>query len=173
MSVLATHLDALRKKIFETEQLKPYAEQLENKTKINVEYFALALGGVLLLCVFSGFCASMIIFMVGFTYPAYASIRAIESSSTDDDKQWLTYWVVFAIFCFLENISDWILYWIPFYHPLKLSFLIYCMLPQFQGAKVTNAFDIFMSRVSCIPFLTYTSFAGRSKSSARLFTEQY
>ena len=31
--------------------------------------------------------------MIGWFLPAYLSIQAIESPGTNDDKQWLTYWV--------------------------------------------------------------------------------
>jgi receptor expression-enhancing protein 5/6 len=36
--------------------------------------------------------------LIGFVFPMYASIKAIESPGTDDDTMWLTYWLVFAIF---------------------------------------------------------------------------
>lgn len=31
--------------------------------------------------------------LIGWVLPAYLSVQAIESPGTDDDKQWLTYWV--------------------------------------------------------------------------------
>jgi receptor expression-enhancing protein 5/6 len=40
-----------------------------------------------------------------FAYPAYCSIRALESTMKDDDTQWLTYWVVFAAFSLVEYFT--------------------------------------------------------------------
>lgn len=37
--------------------------------------------------------ASPISNLIGWGLPAYLSVQAIESPSTNDDKQWLTYWV--------------------------------------------------------------------------------
>jgi receptor expression-enhancing protein 5/6 len=31
--------------------------------------------------------------LIGWGLPAYLSIHALESPATNDDKQWLTYWV--------------------------------------------------------------------------------
>lgn len=31
--------------------------------------------------------------LIGWALPAFLSVRAIESPGTNDDKQWLTYWV--------------------------------------------------------------------------------
>ncbi len=50
---------------------------------------------------------------MGFIYPTYMSFKAIESKGTDDDKLWLTYWVVFGFFNIIETFTDVILYWIP------------------------------------------------------------
>ncbi|OQS06983.1 hypothetical protein THRCLA_00996 [Thraustotheca clavata] len=43
---------------------------------------------------------------VGVLYPAYASFKALETPSTDDDKQWLTYWVVFSITSSAEEVAE-------------------------------------------------------------------
>ena len=72
--------------------------------------------------------------IVGFIYPAYKSLLAIESKVRGDDTQWLIYWVVYCFFSIIELFADMILYWIPFYYAFKLAFLLWCMLPQTRGA---------------------------------------
>ncbi|KAL0362499.1 UNVERIFIED_CONTAM: HVA22-like protein f [Sesamum calycinum] len=67
-------------------------------------------------------------------YPLYASMRAIESPSTLDDQQWLTYWVLYS-FITLFELSCWkILQWLPFWPYLKLVFCAWLVLPIFNGA---------------------------------------
>jgi hypothetical protein len=48
----------------------------------------------------------------------------------------LTYWVIFVIFGSLETFIQLITYWIPFYFPLKVTFLLWCMHPTFNGATM-------------------------------------
>jgi len=90
---------------------------------------------VLGIFVFFGFGAGLICHLVGFAYPLYASLRSIETEGSREDTQWLTYWVVYGLFGLLEEFIDLLLFWIPFYYPLKLAFLLWCMLPQFKGAS--------------------------------------
>lgn len=59
--------------------------------------------------------------LLGFIYPAYKSITAIESSESRDDTKWLTYWVVFALFATFEYPIEFILQYIPFYYLMKVS----------------------------------------------------
>ncbi|KAG6407121.1 hypothetical protein SASPL_130104 [Salvia splendens] len=67
-------------------------------------------------------------------YPLYASMRAIESPSTLDDQQWLTYWVLYS-FLTLFELSCWkILQWLPFWPYMKLIFCLWLVLPIFNGA---------------------------------------
>merc|ERR1712212_681508 len=73
---------------------------------------------------------------IGFLYPAYSSIKAIESHNKDDDTKWLIYWVVFATFSMLESISDIIIGWLPFYWLSKCLFLVWCMSPANGSAIV-------------------------------------
>lgn len=84
--------------------------------------------------IFVGFGAGFFAHMVGFLYPAYASFKAIESKDLRDDTQWLTYWVVFASFSIAETFTDTLLAWFPFYYTVKIGVLLYCQLPQFNGA---------------------------------------
>lgn len=94
------------------------------------------MGGFALLCfVFLGVGAGSLCSIVGFVYPAYKSLLAIESKARGDDTQWLIYWVVYCFFSMIEVFTDTLLYWIPFYYAFKLAFLLWAMLPQTRGAK--------------------------------------
>ncbi|AYO44819.1 Protein YOP1 [Malassezia restricta CBS 7877] len=53
-----------------------------------------------------------------------------------DDIQWLTYWVVFGFFNFVETFVSFVLYWFPFYYTFKTLAIVWLMLPQTQGAKI-------------------------------------
>lgn len=55
---------------------------------------ALRLSRAVLLIFFNLFgLAGAVSNLIGWGLPAYLSIKAIETPSTNDDKQWLTYWV--------------------------------------------------------------------------------
>lgn len=113
-----------------------YEEQtriIEHHTGVSSHLILIGLG-VCLAFVFIGYFDIYITNIVGILYPAYWSIKAIESSGVDDDKQWLTYWVVFGLFSIIDLFSGFILHFIPFYFFIKLSFLIWCFMPNFKGA---------------------------------------
>eukprot|EP00941_MAST-03F_sp_MAST-3F-sp1_P003477 g3477.t1 len=73
--------------------------------------------------------------VVGFFYPTYMSFKAIESSNTEDDRHWLTYWVVFAFLSVVEVGANIILSWFSYYYYVKLAFLVYCFHPEYKGAE--------------------------------------
>lgn len=60
--------------------------------------------------------------IIGFFYPAYCSMKALESRQKDDDTKWLTYWVVFAVFTIFEYFSDFIVGWCPIYWLIKVAY---------------------------------------------------
>ena len=69
-------------------------------------------------------------------YPAVHSIRAIETDGKDDDKVWLTYWMVFGIFTTAETFFGFVFYIIPYWDWLRMGFFIWLLLPNFNGAAV-------------------------------------
>jgi len=111
---------------------KPWAsvfgklEEVSGVDRTNIFLGFSALTGIWLLF---GFAAQLVCNSVGFVYPAYASIHAIESPQGDDDKKWLTYWTVFACFSVLEFFVDIITGWIPLYWFVKCLFLVWLMVP--------------------------------------------
>lgn len=72
--------------------------------------------------------------IAGFVVPGYYSLVALQTTTTADDTQLLTYWVVFAFLNVVEFWSKAILYWIPFYWLFKTIFLLYIGIPVTGGA---------------------------------------
>jgi receptor expression-enhancing protein 5/6 len=69
-------------------------------------------------------------------YPGLHSIRAIESAKKEDDKVWLTYWMIFGLFNVVETFFGFIFYFVPYFDWIRLGFFIWLLAPQFNGAKV-------------------------------------
>ncbi|KAI8865679.1 hypothetical protein GQ42DRAFT_165943 [Ramicandelaber brevisporus] len=109
--------------------------QLHGWTGLPRPYIALLAAAALLLLLFLDVCSALISNLAGFVYPAYASIRAIESPAANDDTQWLTYWVVFALLSTLEFFGSLIVYFVPMYHLFKVFFLVWLYLPTTRGAE--------------------------------------
>lgn len=86
--------------------------------------------------VFFNIAAGFLTNLIGFFIPAYFSLKALESPQPQDDIQWLTYWVVFGMFTFLETFSSIVLYYVPWYYTIKTLAIVWLMLPQTQGAKM-------------------------------------
>ncbi|ETO21847.1 TB2/DP1/HVA22 family integral membrane protein [Reticulomyxa filosa] len=149
-------LDDLEAKLLEIPQLKKASKSVGVPLVYLIAAAIVAL--VILVYVASGFRA--IVSLVAFVYPAWASLKAINSENKEDDTLWLTYWVFYGFFTgfypysknciffpqrilknpfqvfflFVESITDVLLFWIPFYELIKMCFYLY--LYQAKGALV-------------------------------------
>ncbi len=110
----------------------------EQKTHLPRSYAVVAFGIVYLVMIFMNFggIGELLSNVAGFMYPFYSSLKALETSSKDDDTRLLTYWVVFAFLNLIEFWSGAILYWIPAYFLFKTLFLVYLSSPVTNGAQV-------------------------------------
>ena len=88
----------------------------------------------LVMFVVFGIGSSLITNLIGVAYPCFMSFYALESEGADDDKQWLTYWVVFGMFTIADQFAGFILSFIPFYYVLKVAVLIWLFHPSTKGA---------------------------------------
>lgn len=83
--------------------------------------------GFSLLCEYVGY-----VFV--FVFGTFNSVRAIETKGGDDDRQWLTFWIIYFIFTIIERLSSVLLSQVPAYYELKLCIIVW-LFPPFYGAR--------------------------------------
>jgi len=109
---------------------------LSEKIKVEKALVVIAAGILIPISIFSFLTGgSFVIDLIGFLYPFYASIKAIESSDAKDESIWLTYWLIFGLFKIFEEFGDVFLSYIPFYRVIKATFLIWAFYSKTQGAN--------------------------------------
>ncbi|KAG5410007.1 hypothetical protein IGI04_006325 [Brassica rapa subsp. trilocularis] len=72
--------------------------------------------------------------VVSLVYPLHASVRAIETQSHADDKQWLTYWVLYSLLTLFELTFAKLIEWVPIWSYAKLILTCWLVIPYFSGA---------------------------------------
>lgn len=134
---------------------------IEQRTQVPKTYAVIGVISFLALLHLVNSLAAIVSNIVGWALPAYLSFKAIESPSPHDDVQWLTYWVVFGFFNFLESFaSSLVLYYIPWYYTLKTLFIIWLQLPAFRvriPVFLRNLIKLFLYRVHKPPILLLSS----------------
>jgi len=65
-------------------------------------------------------------------YPGVCSVYAIESKEEDDDKHWLTYWMVVGALDVAETFFGFIFYFIPYWGYIRLALFVWMI--SFNGA---------------------------------------
>ncbi|VDO27685.1 unnamed protein product [Onchocerca flexuosa] len=108
-------------------QLNKVLSLLEAKTQMPREQITYGLMGLLGIYLIFGSLAQLVCNLIGFGYPAYASVKAIRTAQKDDDTQWLIYWTVFAFYSLMDFFADSI---------MRVIFLLYLYLPQTYGAQI-------------------------------------
>ncbi|OAF64847.1 Receptor expression-enhancing protein 6 [Intoshia linei] len=102
---------------------------IEKKIGIKKQHSFFAMVVIMASYIICGQGSNFILYLIGFAYPAFKSIKAIESTNKDDDTKWLTYWVTTGTIGLLEYFTDIVFFWIPMYNIFKLIFLAYLMAP--------------------------------------------
>jgi len=125
-------------------KLKPYLREgccsshwtlVEEKTHLKREHITLGLLSVIALYLAFGWANDFLCNLIGFLYPAYVSILAVESKGTKDDREWLIYWIIYASFGFTEYIGYTFFQTLPLYWLGKCLFLIWLMMPGPKGGS--------------------------------------
>ena len=108
---------------------------IQKRTEVNPKVI---IGGLLVALILTAtkWFSSYVTCLVGVLCPTYLSLKAIEGPDEDDDKQYLTYWVVYGLFSVFDLFTAFLIKVIPFYYTIKLAFLIWLFMPNFKGAVV-------------------------------------
>ena len=88
---------------------------------------------------------SIITNLVGTVYPAFWTIKSLEQNIIEEQKKWLTYWVVFGSFIIVDMGSPVIVKFIPFYFVLKILFLIWLFMPGSNGCTII--YHLFVKKI--------------------------
>ena len=105
--------------------------------KVHPTYVILGVFLLLFVPINLGLFPHFFVSVLGFLYPSYMSVKTMDHLKKENQRQWLTYWLVF---CFLEifNCLFMLIFSmiLPFFYPLKALFLIWLFYPKSKGATI-------------------------------------
>ena len=99
------------------------------KAGVNPGLLLAAVGSVLIIILMFLKGWTILVEFVTVLYPLVHSIRAIESHGKDDDKIWLTYWMIFGLLNVAETFLSFVFYYIPYWDWVRLAIFIWLLLP--------------------------------------------
>ena len=82
---------------------------IETKTKVKPSVIALALIVFITIIIMIAEASAFIVAVCCFLIPAYFSFVALESTEKEDDKKFLTYWILFSISEVVAPLFNWLL----------------------------------------------------------------
>jgi len=115
--------------------LTTYWGLIEQKTKVKREQLALGLLAFVAIYLVLGWGNDVVCNFIGLIFPIYASVLAVESKATQDDTEWLIYWVVYTSFGFIEYFGHNFFHSLSFYWLGKCLFLLWLMAPGQKGGS--------------------------------------
>ncbi|XP_055628154.1 receptor expression-enhancing protein 5 isoform X2 [Toxorhynchites rutilus septentrionalis] len=101
----------------------------QQKTDYRTGCIVIGCVAIVVLYLAFGYAAQILCNAIGVAYPAYISMKAIETRTKEDDTRWLTYWVIYGVLSVFEHFSFFLVQIIPFYWLLKCIFFVWCMVP--------------------------------------------
>jgi len=111
----------------------PVLVSVEQRTQVPKAYTFIGAVTLLTLLHFVNALAAPVSNLIGWGLPAFLSFRALESPGTEDDAQWLAYWVIFGFFNFAEGFAlRAFLYYFPWYFSFRTLFILWLQLPAFR-----------------------------------------
>jgi len=131
---MAERIEAIKVSLNQTlnDKDKPWKKALdlaEEKTGVPRLYLFAGVAGFFTLYLMFGAAAQLLCNLIAVAYPAYVSLKALETSTKDDDTKWLTYWVLYAIFSVFEFFTGYLPVIIPFYYLWKCILFVWCQYP--------------------------------------------
>ena len=117
------------------EKWQKHMNLIQEKTGIKGIFVVLGLA-LSVIFVYFNILDSIITNLVGTLYPLFWTIKSLEQNSIEEQKKWLTYWVVFGSFIIVDMGSKVIVKFIPFYFVLKILFLIWLFMPGSNGCTL-------------------------------------
>uniref|UniRef100_A0A914ZLD5 Receptor expression-enhancing protein n=1 Tax=Parascaris univalens TaxID=6257 RepID=A0A914ZLD5_PARUN len=110
-------------------------KDLEEKTGIRREQFIYGMAVFIVGYLVFGSEAGLMCNLIGFIYPAFATLQMIESGESDGVITWLIYWTIFGAFSLTDSYAENIRNAFPIYWLCKAFFLIFLFVPQTCGAQ--------------------------------------
>lgn len=152
-------------KALRLEELEKFEPIRKLADKLGVKVTTLGLGVIAVVVVFTllSYGGDLLCSLIGFLYPAYLSYKALEHMLKDiphietttvsklqphfeEFRQWLTYWVVYAVFCTLDPFLSVALFFVgPLYTLVKIALFIYLYHPSTRGAQ--KIYDTYLRKV--------------------------
>lgn len=126
----------------------PTMLKIERKVGIPKARLVAGLGVVILGYGILQIAANMLIASIIFGYPAFMTMKAIESGQKSEHALWLAYWVSLAVLQLLESFSGGAIgRFVPLYQVIKIAFHLWLCLPMTQVTFSSVICHLFLSNI--------------------------